>query len=105
MQGYEALVLPGTDHAGIATQMKVEEQLHQEEGRTRHDLGREGLVERIRAWRETYGEAIYDQMHKLGCSYDWERSRFTLDDGYVAAVLKAFERFHQKGWIYRGTRE
>ena len=104
MQGYEALVLPGTDHAGIATQMKVEEQLHQEEGRTRHDIGREGLVERIRAWRETYGEAIYDQMRKLGCSYDWERSRFTLDDGYAAAVLKAFERFHEKGWIYRGTR-
>lgn len=104
MQGYEALVLPGTDHAGIATQMKVEEQLHQEEGRTRHDLGREGLVERIRAWRETYGEAIYDQMRKLGCSYDWERSRFTLDDGYIAAVLKAFQRFHEKGWIYRGTR-
>ena len=104
MQGYEALVLPGTDHAGIATQMKVEEQLHQEEGRTRHDLGREGLMQRIRAWRETYGEAIYDQMRKLGCSYDWERSRFTLDDGYAAAVLKAFERFHEKGWIYRGTR-
>ena len=104
MQGYEALVLPGTDHAGIATQMKVEEQLHQEEGRTRHDLGREGLLERIRAWRETYGEAIYDQMRKLGCSYDWGRSRFTLDDGYVDAVLKAFERFHDKGWIYRGTR-
>ncbi len=104
MQGYEALVLPGTDHAGIATQMKVEEQLHQEEGRTRHDLGREGLVERIRAWRETYGEAIYDQMRKLGCSYDWERSRFTLDDGYIAAVLEAFRRFHEKGWIYRGTR-
>ena len=104
MQGYEALVLPGTDHAGIATQMKVEEQLLEEEGKTRHDLGREGLLERIRAWRETYGEAIYDQMRKLGCSYDWERSRFTLDDGYVAAVLKAFERFHEKGWIYRGTR-
>ncbi len=104
MQGYEALVLPGTDHAGIATQMKVEEQLHQEEGRSRHDLGRDGLVERIRAWRETYGEAIYDQMRKLGCSYDWERSRFTLDDGYAAAVLNAFERFHEKGWIYRGTR-
>ncbi len=104
MQGYEALVLPGTDHAGIATQMKVEEQLLKEEGRTRHDLGREGLVERIWAWRETYGEAIYDQMRKLGCSYDWERTRFTLDDGYVAAVLKAFQSFHEKGWIYRGTR-
>ena len=104
MQGYEALVLPGTDHAGIATQMKVEEQLLQEEGLTRHDLGRDGLMKRIRAWRETYGEAIYDQMRKLGCSYDWERSRFTLDDGYAAAVLEAFARFHKKGWIYRGTR-
>ena len=104
MQGYETLCLPGTDHAGIATQMKVEEKLAREEGKTRFDVGRAGLIERVWAWRETYGDAIYDQLRKLGCSYDWERSRFTLDDGYVAAVLQAFEVFHDHGWIYRGTR-
>ena len=104
MQGYETLCLPGTDHAGIGTQMKVEEELYRQEGKTRHEVGREGLVERIWAWREKYGNAIYDQLRKLGCSYDWERSRFTLDDGYVAAVLKAFESFYENGWIYRGTR-
>ena len=104
MQGFETLCLPGTDHAGIATQMKVEEQLAQEEGKTRYDIGREALVERIWAWKERYGNTIYDQLRKLGCSYDWKRSRFTLDDGYAAAVLKAFERFHANGWIYRGTR-
>ncbi|MDA0334762.1 MAG: valine--tRNA ligase [bacterium] len=104
MQGYETLCLPGTDHAGIATQMKVEEKLARDEGKTRYDVGRAGLIERIWAWRETYGDAIYNQLRKLGCSYDWERSRFTLDEGYVAAVLKAFEAFHAHGWIYRGTR-
>ena len=104
MQGYETLCLPGTDHAGIATQMKVEEKLYREEGKTRYEVGREDLIERIWEWREEYGNAIYDQLRKLGCSYDWERSRFTLDDGYVAAVLKAFESFHEHGWIYRGTR-
>ncbi len=104
MQGYETLCLPGTDHAGIATQMKVEEKLAREEGKTRYDVGREGLIERIWEWRETYGNAIYDQLRKLGCSYDWDRSRFTLDDAYVSAVMKAFGRFHDHGWIYRGTR-
>lgn len=104
MQGYETLCLPGTDHAGIATQIKVEEKLAREEGKTRYEVGREGLIERIWAWRETYGDAIYDQLRKLGCSYDWDRSRFTLDDDYSAAVLKAFGVFHERGWIYRGTR-
>ncbi|MEE2658058.1 MAG: valine--tRNA ligase [Candidatus Latescibacterota bacterium] len=104
MQGYETLCLPGADHAGIATQMKVEEQLAEEEGKTRYDVGREGLLKRIWAWREKYGDAIYNQLRTLGCSYDWERSRFTLDKGYVEAVLIAFERFHSHGWIYRGTR-
>ena len=104
MQGFETLCLPGTDHAGIATQMKVEEKLLQDEGKSRYDVGREGLLERIWAWKDKYGEAIYDQMRQLGCSYDWERARFTLDEGYVEAVLRAFERFHKRGWIYRGTR-
>ena len=104
MQGFATLCLPGTDHAGIATQMKVEEKLLAEEGKSRYEVGREGLLERIWAWKERYGEAIYDQMRSLGCSYDWDRARFTLDDGYVEAVLQAFERFHEQGWIYRGTR-
>lgn len=104
MQGYETLCLPGTDHAGIATQMKVEEQLAREEGKTRYDIGREELVKRIWAWREKYGDTIYQQLRKLGASYDWERSRFTLDEGYVAAVLTAFKHFQAQGWIYRGTR-
>ena len=104
MQGFETLCLPGTDHAGIATQMKVEEELQQTEGKTRYDVGREALLEKIWAWKERYGQAIYDQLRKLGASYDWSRQRFTLDDGYVEAVLEAFERFAEQGWIYRGTR-
>ena len=104
MQGYETLCLPGTDHAGIGTQMKVEEQLLADEGKTRYDVGREGLIERIWAWREKYGDAIIGQLRQLGASYDWERLRFTLDDDYVASVLTAFEHFQKQGWIYRGTR-
>jgi valyl-tRNA synthetase len=104
MQGFETLCLPGTDHAGIATQMKVEAKLLEEEGKTRYDVGREDLLRRIWQWREEYGDAIFHQLRKLGCSYDWTRSRFTLDEGYAVAVLKAFQRFYDRGWIYRGTR-
>lgn len=104
MQGYETLCLPGTDHAGIATQMKVEQQLAAEEGLSRYDVGREALLEKIHAWRDKYGDAIYHQLRKLGSSYDWRRARFTLDEGYVEAVLQAFERFGDQGWIYRGRR-
>ena len=104
MQGYETLCLPGTDHAGIATQMKVEQQLAAEEGLNRYDIGREALLERIHAWRDKYGDAIYYQLRKLGSSYDWRRARFTLDEGYVESVLQAFERFGDQGWIYRGCR-
>ena len=104
MQGYETLCLPGTDHAGIATQMKVEQQLATEEGLNRYDIGREALLERIHAWRDKYGDAIYYQLRKLGSSYDWRRARFTLDEGYVESVLQAFERFGDQGWIYRGCR-
>jgi valyl-tRNA synthetase len=104
MQGFETLCLPGTDHAGIATQMKVEQELAATEGKTRYDVGREALLERIWAWKEKYGGAIYDQLRRLGCSYDWQRARFTLDEEYVEAVLQAFERFHQQDWIYRGKR-
>ena len=104
MQGYETLCLPGTDHAGIATQMKVEQQLAADEGLNRYDLGREALLEKIHAWRDKYGDAIYHQLRKLGSSYDWRRARFTLDEGYAEAVLQAFERFGDQGWIYRGRR-
>ena len=104
MQGYETLCLPGTDHAGIATQMKVEAELARTEGKNRYDLGRDALVERVWQWKERYGTTIYDQLRKLGCSYDWERARFTLDDRYVEAVLKAFQQFYERGWIYRGRR-
>ncbi len=104
MQGYETLCLAGTDHAGIATQMKVEEELLETEGKNRYDLGREAMLERIWLWKEKYGDAIYRQLRKLGASYDWRRERFTLDEGYVEAVLQAFARFQDQGWIYRGTR-
>jgi valyl-tRNA synthetase len=104
MQGYNTLCLPGTDHAGIATQMKVEQQLWQEEKKTRWDVGRDEMVRRIWAWTEKYGGAILKQLRALGCSYDWRRTRFTLDEGYHKAVLEAFVRFYQRGWIYRGER-
>ena len=104
MQGYNTLCLPGTDHAGIATQMKVEQQLWQEEKKTRWDVGRDEMVRRIWIWTEKYGGAILKQLRALGCSYDWRRTRFTLDEGYHKAVLEAFVRFYQRGWIYRGER-
>ena len=104
MQGDETLCLPGSDHAGIPTQMKVERLLFEEEGKTRFDVGREGLLERVWAWRRKYGDAIWTQFRMLGCSYDWRRERFTLDEGYQRAVSEAFVRFYEKGWIYRGKR-
>ncbi|MCK5381840.1 MAG: valine--tRNA ligase [Candidatus Latescibacteria bacterium] len=104
MQGDEALCLPGSDHAGIPTQMKVERLLYEEEGKTRFDVGREGLLERVWAWRQKYGDAIWNQFRMLGCSYDWRRERFTLDEEYRRAVSEAFVRFYKKGWIYRGKR-
>ena len=79
MEGYSALWLPGTDHAGIATQIKVEEELRVKEGKTRYDLGREKFLERVWAWKEKYGSRIVEQQRKLGVSCDWSRSRFTMD--------------------------
>ncbi|HEY2990009.1 MAG TPA: valine--tRNA ligase [Candidatus Binatia bacterium] len=104
MQGYNTLCLPGTDHAGIATQMKVEQQLWQQEKKSRLDVGRDEMVRRIWEWTEKYGGTILKQLRALGCSYDWRRTRFTLDEGYHKAVLEAFVRFYRRGWIYRGER-
>ena len=103
MQGDTTLILPGTDHAGIATQNVVEKQIAKE-GLTRFDLGREKFVERVWAWKDEYGARITSQLKRLGCSYDWQRERFTFDGAYAEAVLEAFVRFFDAGLIYRGNR-
>ena len=103
MQGYAALWMPGTDHAGIATQIKVEEQLRKE-GLTRYDLGREKFLERVWQWKEQYGSRIVKQMHSMGCSCDWRRLRFTMDEGCSKAVKEVFIDLYQKGYIYKGSR-
>jgi len=102
MQGYNTLWLPGTDHAGIATQAKVEEQLAQE-GTSRHALGREKFLERVWAWKEQYGGTITRQLRKLGASCDWSRERFTMDEGCSQAVREVFISLYDKGLIYRGN--
>ena len=104
MQGYSALWLPGTDHAGIATQIKVEEELRTKEGLTRYDLGREKFLERVWAWKEKYGSRIVEQQKKLGVSCDWSRSRFTMDEGCSKAVRETFCELYDKGLIYKGSR-
>lgn len=104
MQGYNALWVPGTDHAGIATQIKVEETLRKEEGLTRYDLGREKFLERVWDWKNKYGNRIIKQIKKLGCSCDWERERFTMDEGLSDAVKHTFVNLYNKGLIYRGYR-
>ena len=102
MQGRRALWLPGTDHAGIATQMMVERQLA-EEGKTRQELGREKFVDRVWEWRRHYGGAILSQMKRLGASVDWQREYFTMDENLSVAVREAFVRLHEQGLIYRGA--
>ncbi|MBQ4427779.1 MAG: valine--tRNA ligase [Oscillospiraceae bacterium] len=104
MQGYNAMWLPGVDHAGIATQIKVEEELRVKEGLTRYDLGREKFLERVWAWKEMYGSRIVEQQKKMGVSCDWERSRFTMDDVCAKAVREAFVSLYEKGLIYKGSR-
>ena len=99
--GYEALWQPGTDHAGIATQNAVEKSL-KKDNLSRHDLGREKFVEKVWKWREEYGSTIIHQLKKLGCSCDWERERFTMDDGLSDAVSEVFIRLYEKGLIYKG---
>jgi valyl-tRNA synthetase len=103
MLGKETLCVPGTDHAGIATQMKVERQIAAE-GLTKYDLGRDKFLERMWAWKEHYGGTILGQLRRFGASYDWDRERFTLDAGYTKAVRTAFAHLYNRGLIYRGTR-
>ncbi|MBR5490813.1 MAG: class I tRNA ligase family protein, partial [Oscillospiraceae bacterium] len=104
MQGYAALWLPGTDHAGIATQIKVEEELRTKEGLTRYDLGREKFLERVWEWKEKYGNRIVEQQKVLGTSCDWDRQRFTMDEGCSKAVREVFVSLYEKGLIYKGSR-
>ncbi|MCX7779509.1 MAG: valine--tRNA ligase [Negativicutes bacterium] len=103
MQGYNTLWMPGTDHAGIATQIKVEEELAKE-GASRHDLGREAFIDRVWQWKEKYGSRITTQLKRLGASCDWERERFTMDEGCSAAVREVFVSLYEKGLIYQGNR-
>jgi len=103
-EGKSVLWLPGTDHAGIATQSRVERELRQSEGKTRHDLGREAFVARAAEWRDKHGGMILRQLRKLGASCDWDRAVHTLDAGYSRAVLQAFVTLHERGHIYRGRR-
>ena len=104
MQGYNTLWVPGTDHAGIATQIKVEEQLRVNEGLTRYDLGRDAFLERVWDWKNKYGDRIISQLKKLGASCDWSRERFTMDEGCSKAVREVFVNLYDKGLIYRGHR-
>ena len=103
MQGYEALWQPGTDHASIATEVKVINEL-KKQGITKADLGREGFLKKCWEWRDVYGHRIVKQLKKLGSSCDWDRERFTMDEGCNRAVTKVFVKMHEKGWIYKGNR-
>jgi len=103
MKGFKTLWIPGTDHAGIATQNVVEKQL-KKEGLSRHDLGREKFLEKVWEWKEKYGNIILGQLKKIGASCDWSRTRFTMDKEYTEAVQEVFSHYHKKGWIYQGDR-
>ncbi len=103
MQGYSALWLPGTDHASIATEAKIVEAMR-EEGLTKEQIGRDAFLERAWAWKEKFGGRIVEQLKKLGSSCDWERERFTLDEGCSRAVREVFVKLYEKGLIYRGNR-
>ncbi len=103
MQGYAALWVPGTDHASISTEVKVINKL-KEEGIDKNELGREGFLKRTWEWREEYGRTIVEQLKKIGSSCDWDRERFTMDEGCSEAVLEVFTRLYEKGYIYKGSR-
>ncbi|KAG8224272.1 hypothetical protein J437_LFUL005078 [Ladona fulva] len=104
MKGKTTLWVPGCDHAGIATQVVVEKKLWKEEGKTRHDYGREQFIEKIWEWKNQKGHRIYDQLRKMGCSVDWDRASFTMDPKLCEAVTEAFLRLHSEGYIYRSER-
>ena len=104
MSGHSVCWFPGTDHAGIATESRVDKFLREKEGVSRHDLGREKFIEKVWEWKKEYGGAIIQQLKRLGCSCDWSRERFTLDEGLSHAVRKVFVDLYQKGYIYRGRR-
>ncbi len=104
MRGYEVCWFPGTDHAGIATEARVDKYLRQNENTSRDELGRDEFIRRVRQWRQQYGGTIIRQLRKLGSSCDWERERFTMDDGLSDAVQKVFIALYEKGYIYRGSR-
>ncbi len=104
MQGYSALWMPGTDHAGIATQIKVEEELRTKEGKTRYDLGREAFLDKVWDWKRHYGDRIITQLKTLGASCDWRRERFTMDEGLSRAVREVFVNLYEKKLIYKGSR-
>jgi len=104
MSAYNAMWLPGTDHAGIATQMVVERHLKKTEGKSRHDLGREAFIDRVWKWRAQYGDRILNQLRAMGASLDWDRNGFTLESPYYEAVIECFCRLHEEGLIYRDTR-
>src|SRR5476649_1587701 len=104
MEGKEVLWLPGTDHAGLATQTAVEKHIRQTEKKTRHDFTRDEFVARIWKWKEEFGGIITQQLRKIGCSCDWSRERFTLDPDYALAVQETFVKLYHEGLIYRGTR-
>lgn len=103
MLGFKTLWVPGTDHAGIATQNVVEKKL-KKEGKTRFDLGREKFIEEVWKWKEEYGNIILDQLKRLGSSCDWSRTAFTMDENYTAAVYESFIDYYKQGWVYRGER-
>ena len=104
MQGYETLYQPGTDHAGISTQVVVERAVLAEEGVSRHDLGRDEFLKRVWTWKEKYGGVILEQLQRLGISADWNRLRFTMDEGLSRAVRKQFVDLYHQGLVYRGER-
>src|SRR5881392_1351164 len=104
MEGFEVLWLPGMDHAGIGTQTAVEKWLRKNEGVTRHDLGREKFLQRVLEWQDKHGGIIIQQLKRLGCSCDWSRQRYTMDEAYARAVAEVFVDLYKKDLIYRGRR-
>src|SRR6202020_2903653 len=104
MDGKEVLWLPGTDHAGIATEGMVAKQLRKEEKKTKQDIGREEFIKRVWVWKEKHGGIIISQLKKLGCSCDWSRERFTMDEAYSASVTRVFVDLYKRGHIFRSKR-